>query len=159
MKNYDKAIKILSGGSEIECEYASVLRKAKEELIKARNELEVERKRFYLDLDLKEKNLESQNKLFDLKWNMLEEETRRLAEDEKKAEKRRQFFERVDSFEGNDGKAFDARMFFEGVTDLEGLKKRYKELIRIYHPDAQNGDKRIVQEINREYALLKRKMS
>lgn len=158
MENYEKAIEILENGSETECEYANILRLAKEELLKAKIELETEKRRFELELGLKEKNLESQTKLFDMKWSLLEEGVRKLAEDEKKAEKRREFFDKVTSYENKDGH-IDAKMFFEGVTTLDGLKKRYKELIRIYHPDVLNGDKRIVQEINREYALLKRKMS
>lgn len=159
MENLEKAIEILAKGSETECEYANILELAREELVKAKIELDTERRRFELECVLKTKNLESQTKLFDMKWNLLEEETRRLAEDEKKAEKRKEFFDRVNSFEDKDGQILDAKMFFEGVASLDGLKKRYKELIRIYHPDVLNGDKRIVQEINREYALLKRKMS
>lgn len=35
------------------------------------------------------------------------------------------------------------------------LKKRYKDLIKIYHPDNVAGDTRTVQEINKEYEKMK----
>ena len=36
------------------------------------------------------------------------------------------------------------------------LKKRYKDLIKIYHPDNLDGDTGTIQEINREYERLKK---
>ena len=45
--------------------------------------------------------------------------------------------------------------FFAGVTSELALKKRYKDLIKIYHPDNVSGDTDTVQEINREYDALK----
>lgn len=40
------------------------------------------------------------------------------------------------------------------VKTLEDLKKIYKKLAFIYHPDMKNGDKEIFQKINNEYELL-----
>ena len=37
----------------------------------------------------------------------------------------------------------------------DALKKRYKDLIKIYHPDNLNGDKDTIQEINMEYEKMK----
>ena len=45
-------------------------------------------------------------------------------------------------------------MFFKGVQDNVSLKKRYKELLKIYHPDNLNGDKEILQAISAEYETL-----
>ena len=47
-------------------------------------------------------------------------------------------------------------MFFAGVNSLGSLKKRYKDLLKIYHPDNVNGDTEVLQEINREYDRLLR---
>lgn len=44
--------------------------------------------------------------------------------------------------------------FFKGVTNNEQLKKRYKDLLKIYHPDNQAGDTTISQEIQDEYEQL-----
>ena len=50
-------------------------------------------------------------------------------------------------------------MFFKGVASPQALKKRYKDLIKIYHPDAEFGDNQTVQEINREYDSLRHAMA
>lgn len=47
-------------------------------------------------------------------------------------------------------------IFFGGVKNLLMLKKRYKDLTKIYHPDNVAGDTEIIQRINREYERLKR---
>lgn len=45
-------------------------------------------------------------------------------------------------------------IYFNGVTDNASLKKRYHELLKIYHPDNQNGDTETVQRIQEEYEYL-----
>lgn len=51
---------------------------------------------------------------------------------------------------------WDVSVFFQGVKNPLALKKRYKDLIKIFHPDNLAGDKEIIQRINREYEDLKR---
>ncbi len=53
------------------------------------------------------------------------------------------------------GSAFD---FFAGCRDLASVEKKYRSLVKIYHPDNQDGDTAALQEINRQYAEAKRKM-
>lgn len=48
-------------------------------------------------------------------------------------------------------------IYFAGVDSLESLKKRYHDLIKIYHPDNQNGDHTISQHIQDEYDSLLKK--
>lgn len=50
----------------------------------------------------------------------------------------------------------EVSVFFQGVKNPLALKKRYKDLIKIFHPDNLAGDKDIIQRINREYENLKR---
>ena len=50
----------------------------------------------------------------------------------------------------------NVKIFFKGVTDSDSLKKRYKEITKIYHPDNVNGDEELVKAINQEYELQKR---
>lgn len=45
---------------------------------------------------------------------------------------------------------------FSGCNDYESLHKRYKELMRIYHSDNQNGDDTMAGMINAEYERLKK---
>lgn len=46
------------------------------------------------------------------------------------------------------------RKWFKNVTTIEELRKRYRELLKMYHPDNENGSVEITQEINAEYDLV-----
>lgn len=52
-------------------------------------------------------------------------------------------------------KDFRGPGFFGGVTEYASLKKRYKELMKIFHPDNRSGDSFTVACINREFEILK----
>ena len=45
-------------------------------------------------------------------------------------------------------------LFFRGVGNKKSLKKRYKDLIKIYHPDNVDGDNSTVLAITQEYENL-----
>ena len=47
-------------------------------------------------------------------------------------------------------------LFFIGVESKTALKKRYKQLLKIYHPDNAGGDKEVLQAISAEYETLSR---
>ncbi|MCR5675701.1 MAG: J domain-containing protein [Lachnospiraceae bacterium] len=47
--------------------------------------------------------------------------------------------------------------FFAGCRDLAGVEKKYRSLVKIYHPDNQDGDTSAIQEINAQYAEAKRR--
>ena len=69
---------------------------------------------------------------------------------------RRKFQEEVSDFEAfsSQSEFGEEFFFFRGVTHQLALKKRYKDLIKIYHPDNINGDKAALQKINEEYDRL-----
>lgn len=46
------------------------------------------------------------------------------------------------------------KQWFTEVTSVEELRKRYRELLKKYHPDNENGSVKITQEINAEYDRL-----
>ena len=46
------------------------------------------------------------------------------------------------------------RKWFTNVTTIEQLRKQYRELLKKYHPDNENGSVEITQEINAEYDLV-----
>ena len=46
------------------------------------------------------------------------------------------------------------RKWFVGVNTVEELRKRYRELLKMYHPDNENGSVEVTQEINAEYDLV-----
>lgn len=53
------------------------------------------------------------------------------------------------------GSGRDVSDLFRGVKNQLALKKRYKDLIKIFHPDNVAGDKEMIQRINKEYENLK----
>ena len=46
------------------------------------------------------------------------------------------------------------RKWFTNVTTIEELRKRYRELLKMYHPDNENGSIEVAQKINAEYDLV-----
>jgi hypothetical protein len=131
------------------------LEKRQKELEKAWNDLLKEKR----EVEARIHTLEQQEKQFGLKWEVLIKETMKLADDKKKFELRKKFFEQVHANTGEQrrgkGKVVNGEMFFSGVSTEKALKKRYKDLLKIYHPDAESGDTATVAEINREYEDLK----
>ena len=61
----------------------------------------------------------------------------------------------------NGGSAHDSDdqeefQFFAGCTDWEQVKSRYRDLMKIYHPDA-GGHEEASKKINAEYEILKKR--
>lgn len=98
--------------------------------------------------------LEQERRLFDMKWKMLEQELIRVAEDKRKLKKEREEYRKLKAASAERRIYYD--MFFVGVNNEQSLKKRYKDLLKIFHPDNMNGDTAALQEINREYDSLRR---
>lgn len=107
---------------------------------------------------LLKKQLESQRDLFEQKWNILERETRQLAIDKDKFEREKLIYKDKVYREARRSmsNAENVKIFFKGVDDTVSLKKRYKALLKIYHPDNMHGDKELLQAINTEYERLSR---
>ena len=59
----------------------------------------------------------------------------------------------------DDRKIIEGEMFFIGVNNESTLKRRYRDLLKIYHPDNVGGDTNTIQEINREYDHLKQRFA
>ena len=49
--------------------------------------------------------------------------------------------------------------FFAGCTSRESVDKKYKSLVKLYHPDNMDGDTAALQEINAQYAEAKKRFS
>lgn len=101
--------------------------------------------------------LENQKNLFDQQWSILERETRQLAVDRDafKRDKERFRDEVVRETRRTVHVSADAQVFFKGVSDEESLKKRYRDLMKIFHPDNQNGDNGTILAIKTEYDKLR----
>lgn len=132
------------------------LEEERRDLDEQRRTLERERKEFTRWVEIEDRRLEQQQKLFDMKFKILEEELLKLATEKERVQKQKAFYQRVNDFtEISSGRVVKGEMFFSGVENKQSLRKRYKDLIKIYHPDNLDGDKNTVQEINSEYHKLR----
>lgn len=130
-------------------------------------ELEDERKLLEIQKNLLEKQqhknqllkvqLENQKSLFEQQWAILERETRQLAIDRDAFKRDRDHFRDEVARETRRSVhiSANAHVFFKGVNDEESLKKRYRELMKIFHPDNQNGDNGTILAIQTEYDKLR----
>lgn len=135
------------------------LRREKREIERERRKLEREKSEFILVKTSEDKRIENEKQLFEMKWKILEEELKKVADEKLQVEKQRKFYQYVTEHEErtaseSTGNIVRGDMFFVGVADKKALKKRYKDLLKIYHPDNASGDIGTVQEINREYDRL-----
>ena len=133
--------------------------KERKELEKLRYQLEKEKKEFSKYIQLQNRRIEQQEQLFEMKLQILEEELRKLADEKVEFEKKKAYYEHLESFQNrqepvNEGKIVRGELFFRGVENRLSLKKRYKDLIKIYHPDNLAGDNETVLEINKQYDYL-----
>ena len=139
----------------------SALAKEQQKLEEERRDFEREKKEFYFRKKMEEKRLAEENRLFQMKWKVLEGELRDLAKEKQDVavEKERYCQKDECSHFTFSGSTVEAEMFFSGVCDELALKKRYKELIKIYHPDNLAGDTVTLQMINKTYDFLKKQFS
>lgn len=106
------------------------------------------------------KRLVQENRFFDQKMQILQSGFAQLDADRRKFQKEKDKFEAKREVY-DDSQAYFARtemasMLFKGVNSILALKKRYKDLIKMFHPDNVAGDHEMVQIINKEYDDLKK---
>lgn len=134
------------------------LKEERRRLEQERKKFEREKQEFYVNKRVEDKRAEHEKHLFDMKWKVLEGELKKLAAEKEQVERQRDFYRYVSEHEAasyQTANVVKGELFFCGVDNEEALKKRYKDLIKIYHPDNLNGDKNTIQEINTEYEKLK----
>ena len=122
-------------------------------------ELEKQLSEYAIKKQLDEKMMTSQKELFQKKFKILEMELQKLAEEKARLEREKNFYKAVnENLEREKSKdPGEVRMLFRGIDNLDDLKKRHRELIKIFHPDNVNGDTSVIQEINRQFDELKMK--
>lgn len=135
------------------------MRKEKREIERERRKLEREKREFFLNRDFENQRIEGERQLFAMKWKILEDELKKLACEKQQVEKLRKFYQCLNDHKEQEAKESAAKtvrgeMFFVGVEDKQALRKRYTDLVKIYHPDNVSGDVGTIQEINREYDRL-----
>lgn len=138
----------------------------RQDIIEERNKLEKEKKEFERlkkakesELLIKEKQLRRQKDLFDKQWGVVEKELHRIAADKDRISREKAYIDREKAqlkIEQNKSHVVKNGAFFVGVTSEASLKRRYRELMKIYHPDSGNGDEATLLYINKEYESLKK---
>ncbi len=119
--------------------------------------LEADEMSFKEKMDAAERKLENASKklnndkaLFDQRLRILNNGFDQLNADKKKLENEFIRLEREKAYQRED--EYDAiDMLFRGVNSPLTLKKRYKDLMKMFHPDNVSGDSYMVQLINEEY--------
>lgn len=139
-------------------------------LERERKELEEERKLFEVQKELiikqRQKStfaqgqLEAEKMLYDRKWQELDEVKRQLEversaflDEQQKIKKEIAEERRKYDILGTDA---DPKLFFKGIRNGSDLRKRYKELTKIFHPDNESGSNEVIMAINEEYETLKK---
>ncbi len=101
--------------------------------------------------------LEQEQLIFTKKQKILEKGYRQLADDRNKFEQEVQvnrMVQRRSEEEWQIREYGSVKIFFNGVNNTLALRKRYKDLMKIFHPDNLCGDKETIQLINEEYGTL-----
>ena len=129
------------------------------------NRLEQELKEKQTILKLEQEKLAGEKKVFEQQKQVLEIAFQKLAADKemfraevkKQKQKEQQWEYEHEEAQGQAGSkaVFRGPGYFGGVTGYSSLKKRYKELMKIFHPDNKNGDSFTVACINKEFEILK----
>lgn len=146
--------------SEMECLSEEELKRFKHWLFEENVRISAERK----EIKDTQERLKRESQLFDKKMQILQDGFQKLDIDRKKLEKEkrrfrleREYYEE-DRFLYDDSKEVTAQQLFCGVNNRLTLKKRYKDLIKIYHPDNLAGNHEMVLMINKEYERLKQQL-
>lgn len=138
-------------------EFEATQEKFLNERVRFRREMEELNRRTVME----RKRLKEENLFFEKKMAILENGFRQLEEDRRNFDRQMQALEDERTSRQLEEKeeilSEDiARILFRGITNSLALRKRYKDLLKIFHPDNLFGDEELVQMINREYLRRKR---
>lgn len=142
-------------------EFIRVRDKFQQERVKLRDELDELNRRTVLE----RKRLKEENLFFEKKMMILQDGFRRLEEDRRSFERERRTFQEEQAHrkyayqqeEHEDAvDASVAEVLFRSVNNPLALRKRYRDLVKIFHPDNLFGDEELAQQINKEF-LRRRK--
>ena len=113
---------------------------------------------------LERKRLKDESAFFDKKMQILQNGFLQLDLDRKKLERERRQYESQKKYSDSYTSSYyssykgSAPEFFKGVNSILGLKKRYRDLLKIFHPDNLCGDSDTVLEINKQYDAMRKRM-
>lgn len=123
-------------------------------LLKERMQFQEEMKILNQKVTASRQRLKQDEQFFEKKMDILKDGFSHLEADRKAFEREKEAFRR--SVREADSPAEEKGVFFAGVRNQLALKKRYKDLSKIYHPDNLAGDKEMMQRIGKEYETLRK---
>lgn len=135
---------------------AAELAQGQEQLAREREKLQAETAEVRRKLSEEHRRLLQKEAFFEKKMDILKNGFAGLEEDRRKLEKDRLRLEAEKDAYMDYGMETDCtEMLFRGVGSQLALKKRYKDLVKMFHPDNIAGDHEMVLAINRAYEKLK----
>lgn len=101
--------------------------------------------------------LDNQRMLFESQWDIMENEIRRLTAEKQQFERDKAVYRDEIYREARKEAVISTggRVFFKGIKDGNTLRKRYRDLMKIFHPDNPGGDSTTIHAITAEYERLK----
>ena len=132
-----------------ESSLAEAYARLEEDEISFRERMDAEERK----LDTATRKLTNDKALFEQRLRILNNGFDQLNSDKKKLESEFIRLEREKAYQReNEYEALD--LLFRGVNSALTLKKRYKDLMKMFHPDNVSGDQEMVQLITEEYRTL-----
>ncbi len=133
-----------------------------EKFITERKNFDEDMKRLNEKILQERRRLREENEMFAKKTELLEDAFFQLDLDRRQLERDKIEFElsKKRKCVTNDGLNqpvvdYDVSILFRGVTSPSSLKKRYRELMKMFHPDNLSGDESVISVIGSEYRRLK----
>ncbi|MBE5883419.1 MAG: hypothetical protein E7291_03185 [Lachnospiraceae bacterium] len=138
------------------------LENERSEFIQSRDKFIRERVKFRDEMDtlnrrtvLERKRLKEENLFFEKKMAILQDGFRKLEEERRSFEREKRFLREEIARQQEVPKDISvndvAEVLFRSVNNPLALRKRYRDLVKIFHPDNLFGDEELAQQINREF--------
>lgn len=122
------------------------LEQDKQKFTQAVNEFNQEKEAHFSMHEMMKKQLIREKKVIDQQLQILKRELTLLSYEKEQLKKDKEQF----NSEKHSQSIINNNILFKGINNQEQLKRRYKELIKIFHPD-NSGDTEFMQEINKMY--------
>ncbi len=134
------------------------LEEMQDKLLKERVQFREEMEALNRRISMEQKRLREENIFFDKKLAILQDGFRKLDEDRQRFEQEKRRLEQSSRYQREStnanllGQGDDvAHILFRSAGNPLTLRKRYRDLLKIFHPDNFCGDAELMQYINREF--------
>lgn len=134
----------------------SELKFREEKLSIEQQQFQSEMKEINRRISVERKRLKQDEEFFEKKMDILKNGFAQLDEERKKFEREKNSYDARKSLNRHEKGQDIASLLFQGVESQLALKKRYKDLLKMFHPDNIAGDHEMVVVINKTYERLKR---